>query len=73
MSHVILQLWICIPFQETNPMKNNSPLNQVVMVALIAIAVISVTTVLSDYQGQVDFNLSPNGIKLGIGGSKQKI
>jgi hypothetical protein len=53
-------------------MKNTSSLNQVFMMALLAVAVIGVATVASNYQGQVDFNLGTSGVNLQIGGGSQK-
>jgi hypothetical protein len=52
-------------------MKNASSLNQVFMMALLAVAVIGVATVAFNYQGQVNFNLGTSGVKLQIGGGNQ--
>lgn len=53
-------------------MKQSFSLNQVVMVALLAGALIGVATVAFNYQGQVDFNLGTNGVKLKMNGGDQK-
>jgi formate/nitrite transporter FocA (FNT family) len=53
-------------------MKSTSSLNQIVISALMAGAVIGVATVAFNYQGKVHFNLGPNGFSLDMGGSSPK-
>jgi hypothetical protein len=53
-------------------MKNTSSLNQIVISALLAGAVIGVATVAFNYQGKVHFNLGPNGFSLDMGGGGPK-
>ena len=45
-------------------------LTHVFVVALAAVALIGVAAAASNYQGRVDFNLGPDGIRFGINGGE---
>ena len=51
-------------------MKRSFSLTQVLVAALVAVALIGVGAAASNYQGQVDFNLGTDGVNLKINGGE---
>ena len=55
---------------KSKPMNKSFSLTQVLVAALVAVALIGVAAAASNYQGRVDLNLGTSGVNLEINGGE---